>query len=80
MIHTRIIKLIRLFIQPPQLCNDYERFFHNRVDNVSTQWMVLRSTRPSATLANVVQEQSKSDKYKDFTYIYTAFQYFTAKV
>ena len=56
MVHTRIIKLIRLFTEPPQLCNDKAS-------------EVLRSTMPSATLANVVQEHNQFFKHKDFTYI-----------
>ena len=35
------------------------------------QWLseVLRSTRPSAALANVVQEPNKFYKHKEFTYV-----------
>ena len=52
------------------LHKDYQ--INKVVHSTSTamQWLseVLRSTRPSATLANVVHEPSQSTKHKNFTY------------
>ena len=63
------------------LHKDYQINKVGHSTSTAMSWLseVLRSQRSSATLANVVQEQSQISKHKDITYI-QRFSDFSGKI